>query len=201
MSNDKSFLSIEQMATIESSWHRVCSIRGLNGNCLDTFDQVFYHKLFELEPRTRALFEVDIFEQGVKLMKVLAYLTTTARKLTSNNIEEVKKLGARHKVYGVEPSFFEAFKEALLWTLERFLTIQDSWNEEIRQSWTFVLDLLCSTMIKAAKSNSLVRQQKKKLKLLEQQNHPNADIDHNNSSDEENESEEDKSHFKLCSLM
>ncbi len=109
--------------------------------------ELFYNKLFELDPALKPLFKGDMKEQGKKLMgtlKVVVAVLDNPAKL----VPAVKILGQRHKGYGVEPAHYATVGEALLWTLEQGLG--EAFTPEVKQAWTKVYTLLAETMIAAA---------------------------------------------------
>ncbi len=108
---------------------------------------LFYNKLFELDPGLEALFKGDIKEQGRKLMATL--------KLAVKGLDDLKKLvpvvqdlGRRHAGYGVKPEHYGTVAVALLWTLEQGL--KDDYTPEVKEAWTAVYALLAGTMVEAA---------------------------------------------------
>jgi hemoglobin-like flavoprotein len=111
--------------------------------------ELFYGRLFELEPSLRAMFKGDLKAQSKKLMDMVTLVVAKLQKL--EDIEtEVKALGQRHVRYGTRPEHYAVVGEALLWTLENGLGPR--WNEEVKQAWTEVYTILASAMIKAAEA-------------------------------------------------
>ena len=96
----------------------------------DTFDKIrpisekaaelFYKRLFELNPSLKPLFKGDIKAQGKMLMQMLDYAVTGLDK-PDTIIPAIKDLGKRHVEYGVKEEYYETVGEALLWTLEQGL--------------------------------------------------------------------------------
>ena len=54
----------EHIRLVQASWRRVLPIK-------NTAAQLFYQRLFEIDPSLRALFRRDVQEQGAKLMQVM----------------------------------------------------------------------------------------------------------------------------------
>ncbi len=109
--------------------------------------ELFYNKLFELDPALKPLFKGDIKEQGKKLMGTLK-VVVAALDNPPKLVPAVKILGQRHKGYGVAPAHYDTVGEALLWTLEQGL--EEAFTPEVKQAWTKVYTLLAETMIAAA---------------------------------------------------
>jgi hemoglobin-like flavoprotein len=109
----------------------------------DTAAELFYARLFELDPSLRMLFRGDMREQGRKLMQML---TVAVRGL--DNLEAVapavQALGRRHAAYGVQPEHFDTVGAALLWTLAQGLG--PAFTTEVRDAWAAVYELLSSVM-------------------------------------------------------
>lgn len=130
----------EQKELVQSSFAKVEPIAA-------TAAELFYARLFELDPSLKSLFSGDMEEQGKKLMTMLG---TAVRSL--NNLEGlvpvVQRLGERHVGYGVETGHYVTVGNALLDTLEKGLG--DDFTPEVKEAWTVVYGVLSSTMIAAA---------------------------------------------------
>ncbi len=113
--------------------------------------ELFYNKLFELDPALKPLFKGDIKEQGKKLMATLK-VVVAALDAPPKLVPAVQILGQRHKGYGVQPAHYATVGEALLWTLEQGL--QEAFTPEVKQAWTRVYTVLADTMIDAAAGNT-----------------------------------------------
>ena len=109
--------------------------------------EIFYAKLFEMDPSLKPLFKGDMKEQGAKLMTMIG---TAVRSL--NNLEAVvpvvQKLGARHLDYGVKPEHYDTVGAALLDTLA--VGLGDDFTPEVKEAWAAVYGVLATTMIDAA---------------------------------------------------
>ncbi|MBV9496980.1 MAG: hemin receptor [Acidobacteria bacterium] len=113
---------------------------------------VFYSRLFELDPSLRHLFRGDMQEQGKKLMQTLALVVTNLRTLDTI-VPAVQKLGARHAGYGVRDEHYETVGTALLWTLGKCLG--SSFTKETEEAWAAAYSLLANTMKEAAAAHVL----------------------------------------------
>lgn len=109
--------------------------------------EIFYDKLFELDPSLKPLFKGDMKEQGRKLMSMIATAVKGLDKPESI-IGAVQDLGKRHVSYGVEESHYDTVGAALLYTLETGLG--ERWNDEVKEAWTAVYIDLATTMKDAA---------------------------------------------------
>jgi len=129
-----------QIVLIQESFAKVLPIA-------ETAAEIFYARLFELDPRLKPLFKGDMKEQGAKLM---AMLNLVVNKLTDLEalVPAVQQLGCRHAGYGVEDSHYDTVGEALIWTLGQGLG--DDFTEEVKEAWLNAYGLLASTMKEAA---------------------------------------------------
>jgi len=105
--------------------------------------ELFYNRLFELDPSLRALFTGDIAEQGHKFMATIA-LAVKGLDDPSTIIPALEVLGKRHLNFGVVESHFDTFAEALFWGLEQHLG--EGFTPEVKDAWIAVYDLLASVM-------------------------------------------------------
>ena len=126
----------QEKVLVQSSFKKVLPIS-------EQAAELFYNRLFEIDPALRPLFKSDMKEQGKKLMQMLA---TAVRGL--DNLEAlapaVKDLGARHVGYGVKDEHYQTVATALLWTLEKGLG--PDFTPETREAWIVVYGVLSSTM-------------------------------------------------------
>ncbi len=113
----------------------------------ETAAELFYNKLFELDPELRALFKTDIKEQGRKLMATLKIAVKGLDDL-EKLVPVVQDLGRRHAGYGVQDAHYGTVAVALLWALEQGL--KDDFTAEVKEAWTGVYALLAETMVEAA---------------------------------------------------
>lgn len=114
----------------------------------DKAAELFYGRLFELDPALKPLFKGDMTEQGAKLMKMIGIAVRGLTDLDSI-VPAVKNLGARHVGYGVKEAHYATVGSALLWTLEQGLG--DAFTDEVKGAWTDVYTLLADVMIAAQK--------------------------------------------------
>ncbi len=108
---------------------------------------LFYTRLFELDPNLKAMFHGDMTEQGKKLMTMLSVAVTNLTK-PDVVLPALKMLGQRHAGYGVTESHYETVGTALLWTLEKGLG--EAFTAEVREAWGAVYTLVADTMKAAA---------------------------------------------------
>lgn len=135
----KEGITTQEKELVQSTFQKVAPIA-------ETAAEIFYNKLFELDPQLRALFKGDIKSQGRKLMTMLAAAVKGLDNMEAL-LPVVQDLGSRHNGYGVKPEHYETVGAALLSTLQTGLG--DDWNEEVRKAWTSVYTALSEVMIEA----------------------------------------------------
>lgn len=129
----------QQIELIKSSFAKVAPIS-------ETAAELFYGRLFTLDPGLKPLFKGDMKEQGRKLMAMLATAVANLNDLGSI-VPAVQALGRRHNDYGVKPKDYQTVAEALLWTLEQGLG--DGFTAEVKQAWTECYVTLANVMKEA----------------------------------------------------
>ena len=92
-----------------------------------------YGRFFELAPDARALFSSDMERQQLKLMDMIAALVGSLdqRDLFQSLISHS---GRQHAEFGVRPSQYDAFGEALIWSME--LQFGAAFTPELKEAWT-----------------------------------------------------------------
>lgn len=131
-----------QISVVQSTWAKVVPIA-------DTAVDLFYTRLFELDPRLRLLFPAEMADQKKKLLQTLSLCVNGLTKL-EEIVPAVEALGRRHVDYQVREEHYTTVGEALLWTLEQGLG--DDFTPEAEEAWTAVYGVLSSTMIAASKT-------------------------------------------------
>jgi hemoglobin-like flavoprotein len=122
------------------------SFRGLLG-ISDLVADLFYRRLFLLDPSLKQMFKGDIQQQGEKLISVLRVCV-----LGLDNVEQliptVEALGKRHVGYGVKDEDYDTVATALLWAMQQGLG--DSFTPAVSAAWVEVYTLLAGVMKAAA---------------------------------------------------
>lgn len=110
---------------------------------------LFYQRLFELDPALRRLFRGDMGEQGDKLMTMLAFVVHHLHQ-PAPILDAVRRLGERHMHYGVQLHHYTTVGEALLWTLAQHFG--PAFTAEVKAAWSAAYQLLTSVMQEATMS-------------------------------------------------
>jgi len=130
----------EQIFLVQKSWRQVLPIA-------DTAAELFYTRLFSLDPTVKPLFKGDMKAQGRKLMAMIGTAVNGLSKLETI-VPAVQELGKRHVKYGVKDQHYDTVGAALLWTLEQGLG--DAFTRDVKAAWTAVYGVLAATMKEAA---------------------------------------------------
>jgi hemoglobin-like flavoprotein len=110
--------------------------------------QIFYDRLFAIAPEARALFKGDMAAQGLKLMEMLTVAMATLNDRDGLTVL-LKRLGQRHKAYGVAEGHYANVGEALLWTLRT--SLGQAHTPEIARAWSGLYDHIAEVMISASR--------------------------------------------------
>jgi hemoglobin-like flavoprotein len=105
--------------------------------------ELFYQRLFELDPSLRPLFKDDLRDQQVKLMATLSF-AVAGLKQPDQMLGAVRQLGQRHAGYGVRPAHYQTVGAALLWTLAQGLG--ERFTPEVAAAWTALFAVLAGAM-------------------------------------------------------
>jgi len=133
-------MSPDEIVLVQSTWQQVVPIK-------DTAAELFYGKLFELDPSLRPLFKGDIKVQGSKLMTMLGAAVAGLTRLDTL-VPTVQNLGRRHAAYGVTSAHYTTVATALVWTLEQGLG--SSFTTEVENAWVKAYSVLAKVMQDAA---------------------------------------------------
>jgi hemoglobin-like flavoprotein len=130
----------EQKALVQQTFAVVLTIE-------EVAAELFYGRLFELDPSLKPMFKGDIKAQGKKLMATLKVAVLGLDRL-DRLLPVVQGLGQRHVGYGVKDEHYDTVATALLWTLEKGLG--DAFTPAVKQAWIEVYTVLASVMKEAA---------------------------------------------------
>ena len=130
----------EEIELVKTSWEKVEPIS-------DVAAELFYGKLFEIDPTLKAMFSDDIEEQGKKLMMMINTAVNGLDRL-DQFVPAVQALAERHVGYGVTDGHYDTVGEALIWTLGQGLG--DGFTDDVKAAWLTTYTLLANTMKEGA---------------------------------------------------
>jgi len=131
----------KQIALVQGSWKEVLA-------AADAAAQLFYSRLFFLDPSLAPMFKGDLGEQG---RKIIAMITVAVNGLVriETLVPLIEALGRRHAGYGVKDEHYATVAAALLWTLQQGLG--DDFTPEVKEAWSAAYGILATTMQGAAR--------------------------------------------------
>jgi hemoglobin-like flavoprotein len=129
-----------QIDLVQSSFSKVVPIA-------DTAAEIFYNRLFTLDPSIRHMFKSDMKQQGKKLMDSLKMVVGNLRNL-DRIVPGVRAMAVRHTDYGVKPYHYALVGEALIDTLATGLGAE--FTDDVREAWLAAYTILANTMKAAA---------------------------------------------------
>ena len=132
----------QQVELVQRSWRAVAQVG-------DTAAELFYGKLFSLDPTVQGLFRNDLHDQGRSLTAMISVAVHGLAR-PEKIVYAVEQLGRRHAAYGVQPRHYELFATALLWMLEQVLG--EAWTPQVREAWAQTYALLAKTMQDATRA-------------------------------------------------
>lgn len=109
----------------------------------DLVAELFYRRLYQLDPTLKPLFRNDMTIQNRKLMKVLHIVVNSLDRL-DKLVPAVESLGRRHATYNVSDEHFTIAGAALLWALEQALG--DTWTPSTEAAWTEAYELVSDVL-------------------------------------------------------
>ena len=126
----------EKIDIVQSTFKQVVPIA-------DTAADIFYARLFEIAPDTRALFPEVMTDQTKKLMQMIGVAVNGLRDLDAI-VPAVQDLGKRHVGYNVTEAHYDSVGAALLYALGQGLG--DGFTAEAEEAWTETYGLLAGVM-------------------------------------------------------
>ncbi len=133
-------VTTRQKALVEASWGQVRPV------ALQVAE-LFYDRLFELDPSLEDMFECELAEQAQAVMRAVGSLMAGLGDLDTT-LQIAGEFGRRLAGYGVRPGHYTTFGTAWLWTLEQSLA--DDFTSSVKEAWTAVYASFSSVMIDAA---------------------------------------------------
>lgn len=133
-------MSPHQITLVQQSYAKVVPIAAVAA-------ELFYKRLFEIDPSAIPLFRGDMQQQGQRLMQMIGIAVKGLDRL-DEIVGAVQALGRRHAGYGVVPAHYGTVGAALLWTLGQGLG--PDFTPEVEQAWAETYGLLSSVMQEAA---------------------------------------------------
>jgi hemoglobin-like flavoprotein len=125
-----------QVELVKETWRGVVPIR-------DTFADLLYRKLFDLDPALRPLFKGDLREQGRNLTAMMSNAVLHLQQ-PDKVMRGLHELGRRHAQYGVQEQHYATLGTALILSLG--LSLGEAFTHEARRAWEEAYELLWRAM-------------------------------------------------------
>ena len=125
----------DDIARVKASWHTIEPVKQVAA-------ELFYVKLFELDPTLRVLFSDDL---QLRSQKFLQLMDATVKGLEQVEVMKaaVRELGIRHPLFGDSDEHHGTIGAALFWMLGKCL--RREFTEEVRAAWLRMFGLLSQT--------------------------------------------------------
>ncbi len=137
----------EHMTVVRQSWKNAQPIADMTA-------ELFYRRLFEVEPSIRPLFaNADMIEQRRKLITTLNAAVDGLDALDVL-VPVLEDLGRRHGEYGVRDAHYDAVGNALLWALQQGFGA--AWTSRTEEAWTATYGELAGIMRNASRSGPVI---------------------------------------------
>ena len=133
----------ERVALVQQSFFKVLPISDLAA-------QLFYKRLFEMDPSVRPMFKGNMEEQGRKLMQMIG-MAVTGLSNPAEIMSLVGDLGRRHFEYGVSGAQYDTVGSALIWTLAQGLG--PDFTPDVEAAWVEAYEFIAKLMKDAASQN------------------------------------------------
>ena len=130
----------KQIELVHASWKKVLIVGDAAAN-------LFYTRLFTLDPSLRPMFKGEMKEQGRRLVAMITVAVNGLARIETL-VPVIEALGRRHAGYGVEDRHYAVVGAALVWTLEQELNRH--FTAEVEQAWRAAYQVLSTTMKQAA---------------------------------------------------
>jgi hemoglobin-like flavoprotein len=124
---------------VQASWGKVVALA-------PHVAELFYDRLFELDPLLEDLFPADLAEQGTELMAAIG-LAVERLEQPSSIAPCLEELSRSHVGYGLRTGHYVTIGDALLWTLEQSLA--EDFTPRVKEAWQATYQLLSALMIEA----------------------------------------------------
>ena len=140
MIGETNLMRPDQIACIREAFDRLWPVNR-------RFADLFYARLFELDPTARTLFRGDLEGLKTKLLSMLATIVGAADRpeIFASVVED---LGRRHALFGVTPAQYSAVGEALIWSLGEALG--PALTRSRREAWSDFYKVVQLSMLRGA---------------------------------------------------
>lgn len=129
-------LSTHEKLLVTQTFYQIMAIS-------DRASQNFYNRLFEIAPEAKPMFdESNMIEMRKKFIDMIATVVYSLDSI--DHIKQaIRRLGERHKEYGVSKVDYDKVREAFMWMLKTELRTE--FTPDVEQAWQTVYDWIFTT--------------------------------------------------------
>jgi|GEM_PF-3343894 len=114
-----------QIRLVRSSWKTA-------GEEPLTLGILFYDRLFNLSPETRAVFRTPVSQQTTRLMQTVGTLVNRL-ELLDQSLPDITRIADDFARQGLKAMDYPSIAAALLWAMEQKL--DQAWNKDLAKAW------------------------------------------------------------------
>lgn len=107
---------------------------------------LFYDRLFELDPSLEALFPEDLMAQRPRFLNALGAAVAGLDDLEAMRLQ-LRDIGRRNLSVGIRREHYDTLGRALLWTFEQSLA--EEFTRPMREAWAALYTAVSSAMQEA----------------------------------------------------
>jgi hemoglobin-like flavoprotein len=135
----------DDIKRVQQSWRTIEPVKRVTA-------ELFYVKLFELDPTLRLLFSDDL---QLRAQRFIRLMDATVRALDRSDVlmPAIRELGIRHPRFGGSDAHHANVAAALLWSLEKGL--RADFTAEARSAWIKIYGVLSQTLRSSSLGASL----------------------------------------------
>jgi nitric oxide dioxygenase len=130
----------EEILLVQQSWLQARPMK-------QAIAEVFFYRLFDVEPAMREFFEPDLAKPRARLLQMISASVRGLDRLDAM-IPILRLLGMRHRMHGVRDDHYAAVGAAWLWTLQKALRAE--FTPAVKAAWIKAYGILCQPLREAA---------------------------------------------------
>jgi nitric oxide dioxygenase len=126
----------DDIAQVQESWRTIEPVKRIAA-------ELFYVKLFELDPALSTVFSDD---PQLRSQKFLQLMDATVNGLDRLDVllPVIRELGVRHPLFGENDAHHGTVATALLWTLEK--SLRNDFTPQVKTAWIKTYGVLSQTL-------------------------------------------------------
>jgi nitric oxide dioxygenase len=136
-------MTSEEIRLVQQSWLQARPMK-------QAIAEVFFYRLFELDPAMRPFFDDDLTKPRARLLQMISASVRGLDRLDAM-LPILRLLGARHRTQGVRDDHYATVAAAWLWTLEKALRAE--FTPAVKAAWIMAYGVLSQPLRESAKSS------------------------------------------------